>query len=243
MDAPRRRVRVRVFQHSPPDEELLRKRPRLPRHRRLSFAAAGFPGPRLLAHGASSRGPRLDANRRQLCAPEGSAGSYPEETAPAVVQSQASRSAVPRWRRRTMKHLALSVALAGAITLTSCSKLVSLSRFVTDEQAVMDPALLGIWTSQDGKDIYWVREDGNGYSIRHLDDSSGSQEFKARLRVADDFKLLDLVSANEDAFQIAVHTPMRVWTEGSTLRMALLDSDWLKSEEHTSELQSLRHLV
>jgi hypothetical protein len=129
-----------------------------------------------------------------------------------------------------MKHLALSVALAGAITLTSCSKLVSLSRFVTDEQAVMDPALLGIWTSQDGKDIYWVREDGNGYSIRHLDDSSGSQEFKARLRVADDFKLLDLVSANEDAFQIAVHTPMRVWTEGSTLRMALLDSDWLKEQ-------------
>ena len=129
-----------------------------------------------------------------------------------------------------MKHLALSVALAGAIALTGCSSLVSLSRFVTDEQAVMDPALPGIWTSQDGKDIYWVREDGNGYSIRHLDDSSVSQEFKARLRVAGDFKLLDLVSANEDAFQIAVHTPIRVWTEGSTLRMALLDSDWIKEQ-------------
>ncbi len=129
-----------------------------------------------------------------------------------------------------MKHLALSLALAGAITLTGCSSLVSLNPFVTDQQAVMDPALLGIWTSHDGKDTYWVRQDGTGYSIRHLDDSGNAYQFKARLMTAGDFKLLDLVSANEDAFQIAVHTPVRVWSEGSTLRITFLDSDWLKEQ-------------
>lgn len=129
-----------------------------------------------------------------------------------------------------MKHLALSLALAGAIALTGCSSLVSLNPFVTEKQAVMDPALLGIWTSQDGKDTYWVTQDGTGYSIRHLDDSGNAYQFKARLMTAGDFKLLDIVSANDDPFQIAVHTPMRVWTEGITLRMAFLDSDWLKEE-------------
>ena len=129
-----------------------------------------------------------------------------------------------------MKPLVLSLALACAVTLTGCSSLVSLNPFVTDEQAVMDPTLLGIWTNQDGKETYWVRQDGTGYNIRYLPDSSDAYQFKARLMVADDVNLLDLVSANEDPFQIAVHTPVRVWIEGSTLRIALLQSDWLKKQ-------------
>jgi hypothetical protein len=48
--------------------------------------------------------------------------------------------------------------------------------------------------------------------------------------VVDDFKLLDVVSANEDPFQIAVHTPVRIWTDGGALRMAFLDSDWIEEQ-------------
>jgi hypothetical protein len=40
-----------------------------------------------------------------------------------------------------MRHATLSLALAGALALTGCSKLVSLNAFVTGQQAVMDPAL------------------------------------------------------------------------------------------------------
>lgn len=129
-----------------------------------------------------------------------------------------------------MKLLALSLALASAITLTGCSTLVSLNPFVTGEQAVMDPALLGLWTDQEGKDTYRISQDGTGYSIRYASDSSDVYQFKAHLMVAGDVKLLDLVSANEDAFQIAVDTPVRVWIEGSTLRVAFLQSDWLKEQ-------------
>jgi hypothetical protein len=129
-----------------------------------------------------------------------------------------------------MKPLVLSLALASAITLTGCSTLVSLNPFVTDEQAVMDPTLLGVWTDQEGKDTYRISQDGNGYVIRYSSDSPDTYQFKAHLMAAGDVKLLDLVSANEDAFQIAVHTPVRLWMEGNTLRIAFLQSDWLKEQ-------------
>src|SRR5580658_6386054 len=128
-----------------------------------------------------------------------------------------------------MKPLLLSLLLAGVITLTGCSTLVSLNPFVTDKEAVMDPALLGTWTNAEGTDTYSISQDGAGYAIRY---SSGSDVylFKAQLMVSGDVKLLDLVSANEDAWQLPLHTPVRVWTEGSTLRVAFLESDWLKEQ-------------
>ena len=129
-----------------------------------------------------------------------------------------------------MKPLVLSLALAGALTLTGCSSLVSLNPFVTAEQAVMDPAMLGVWTNADGKEIYWISQDGTDYKIRYVTDSSDAYQFKGRLTVAADVKLLDLVSANEDGFQIAVHTPVRVWIQDNTLRIAFLETDWLKEQ-------------
>jgi hypothetical protein len=128
-----------------------------------------------------------------------------------------------------MKALLLSLVFAGAFALTGCSTLVSLNPFVTDKEAVMDPALLGTWTNQEGTDTYSISQDGAGYAIRY---SSGSDVylFKAQLMVSGDVKLLDLVSANEDAWQLPFHTPVRVWTEGDTLRVAFLESDWLKEQ-------------
>ncbi|HLK63809.1 MAG TPA: hypothetical protein VKU19_10250 [Bryobacteraceae bacterium] len=129
-----------------------------------------------------------------------------------------------------MKTLALSLMVAGAMTLTGCSNVVSLNPFVTTEQAVMDPALLGTWISSDGKDIYSIRQDGSGYTIRYLTDSSEVYQVKARLMTAGDVKILDVTAANEDPFQLAVHTGMRVWTDGDTLRFAILQTDWLKEQ-------------
>lgn len=128
-----------------------------------------------------------------------------------------------------MRLLALSLVMAGAVALTGCSTLVFLNPFVEDEQAVMDPTLLGTWASQDGKDTYWLTQNGTAYNIRMADDSDVFQ-FKARLMVSGDVKLLDLVAANEDPWQLAVHSAVRVWTEGSTLRFAFLQADWLKQQ-------------
>jgi hypothetical protein len=125
--------------------------------------------------------------------------------------------------------LLLSLILAGTIALTGCSSLVSLNPFVTDKDAVMDPALLGTWTNQEGTDTYSISQNGAGYAILYTS-SSDVYLFKARLMAAGDVKLLDLVSANEDAWQLGLHTPIRVWIEGNTLRVAFLESDWLRQK-------------
>ena len=128
-----------------------------------------------------------------------------------------------------MRLTTLVLALAGAIFMTGCSSLVSLNSFVTDKEACLEPALLGVWHDSDDA-TYIIRQSGNVYAIAYMDKSSSVIKFEARLLGVGDAKLLDLVSKNDDPFQIPAHTPMRVWPEGSTLRMAFLDSEWLRQE-------------
>ena len=125
-------------------------------------------------------------------------------------------------------RLSLLAVLTGALVLPGCSKLVSLNPFVTEEQAAADPGLAGVWTDSGNEEIYIVKPDGKGYSITFLKDSIA--RFEALMFRVGDAILLDVVSDNEDGFQIPAHTPMRVWPEGSTLRMAFLDSDWLREQ-------------
>ena len=131
-----------------------------------------------------------------------------------------------------MRFANLLLTIGAAASLSGCSTLVSLHPFLTDQQAVIDPALLGAWAKANSDELYIVRQDGAQYTIRHIDKSE-SQTFSARLVKIGDIRILDLVSANDDPFQLAVHTPMRVWVDGATLRFATLDSDWLKENAHT----------
>ncbi|HUI55217.1 MAG TPA: hypothetical protein VLY04_09605 [Bryobacteraceae bacterium] len=127
-----------------------------------------------------------------------------------------------------MKLTSMLLTMAGALTLSGCSSLLSLNPFVTDDQAATDTTLIGTWTdSQDGS-VYVIRQDGKAYAITYTDGSSPASKFEARLLKAGDAELLDLVSANDDPFQIPAHLIVRVWSDGLTMRWAFLDSDWLK---------------
>jgi len=129
-----------------------------------------------------------------------------------------------------MRLSALSLALAGALCLTGCSNVIALNPFVTDKQATLDAGLPGIWTDSEDKDLYTVRQSGSGYDIRFTNENGENVGFKALLLVSGDMKLLDVISTDDNAFLLQVHTPIRVWTDGPTLRMAFLDSDWLKDQ-------------
>lgn len=129
-----------------------------------------------------------------------------------------------------MRFPSLVLALAGAMLMTGCSSLVSLNPFVTDKDAVLDNALAGVWTGDNGGEIYVIRRDGAGYAIAYMDQSSQVIEFQARLMKAGEVELLDLVSTNQDPFQIPVHHVVRVWPTGNSLRMAFLDTGWLKQQ-------------
>jgi len=130
-----------------------------------------------------------------------------------------------------MRISELVLALAGTLMCTGCSELISLHPFVTDKDAALDARLPGVWVDDD--DLYIVRQDGNGYAISYSDKkSSAVYKLKANLLKLGEARILDLTPAEEDAFQIAAHTPLRVWVEGATLRIAFLYSKWLR--EHAS---------
>lgn len=126
-----------------------------------------------------------------------------------------------------MRVSQLVLALAGTLMCTGCSELISLHPFVTDKEAVLDARLLGVWV--DGDDLYVVRQDGNGYTIGYTEkNSTAVYKLKAKMLKVGEARILDLTPAEEDAFQVAAHTPLRVWMEGATLPIAFLDAEWLR---------------
>ncbi|MBZ5620616.1 MAG: hypothetical protein LAQ69_18105 [Acidobacteriia bacterium] len=135
-----------------------------------------------------------------------------------------------------MKFATLILALGGVVVTTGCSSLISLNPFVTDQEAITDAALPGVWNTDDKDGMFAIRQAGSTYTIVYSEGSSAPMKFEARLFLAGDAKLLDLVSTNEDPFQVPAHLLVRVWPEGSTLRWAFLDSDWFKQQaaEHLS---------
>ena len=121
------------------------------------------------------------------------------------------------------------MALAGTLMCTGCSELVALHPFVSEKEAAVDARLPGIWV--DGDDMYIVRPDGNGYTITRSENKSAVvYKLKAMMLKVGDASILDLTPAEEDAFQIAAHTPLRVWVEDTKLRIAFLDSQWLRTQ-------------
>jgi hypothetical protein len=129
-----------------------------------------------------------------------------------------------------MRISQLVLALAGTLMCTGCSEMIFLHPFVADSDAIQDARLPGVWLDGDNP-MYIVRPDGNGYTISQSDKSSPViYKLKAKMLKVGDARILDLTPADEDAFQIAAHTPLRVWIEAATLRLAFLDSKWLQEK-------------
>lgn len=130
-----------------------------------------------------------------------------------------------------MRLAAILMAVAGAVLTTGCSRLVSLNPAVTDTDSSMDPALVGTWTCDDT--IVTVKAAGTAYEVTYVeksDDKTTVNHFDARLLQVQGAEILDLVSKEDDPFQVPVHVFMRVWPEGTSLRVAFLDSAWLRGQ-------------
>ena len=57
-----------------------------------------------------------------------------------------------------MRPATLALTLTATLFLTGCSKLVSVNPFLTDKEAKVDPALLGVWRDSDDEDTLIVKE-------------------------------------------------------------------------------------
>ena len=120
----------------------------------------------------------------------------------------------------------LVLALAGTLMCAGCSDLVSLRPFVTDKEAVQDARLLGVWV--DGDDAtYIVRQDGKGYAIGFLaKNSSTVYKLTGKMLKAGEARIFDLTPAEEDPFQVAVHTAMRKDAPSIHTRIAVCTATW-----------------
>ncbi len=130
-----------------------------------------------------------------------------------------------------MKLVTLTV-LAAAAVLTGCdsSALVSVDPLAAEENAVFDPGLVGTWAATGDKDaVCVIRRAGNGYKISYVKDGS-AKEFEGLLFRVGETQVLDLVGAPADDFALALHMPVRIWTDRGQLQWAYLDSEWLRAQ-------------
>jgi hypothetical protein len=128
------------------------------------------------------------------------------------------------------------LALAGAAVLAASGPLLSLDPFVTEQEAIFDPGLLGVWAEDHGKDLLIIRQNGDRAYRITLVSGSTALTFEARLFRAGEARWLDLLPP-ADALRIPVHLLVRVWTEGASLRTGMLGSEW-PGEEASQQLAS-----
>ena len=129
-----------------------------------------------------------------------------------------------------MQLTRLTLVLATALFGSGCSSLVSLNEFVRAADGQADAGLVGVWADAEGSETYMVTLEGSVYTIKYYDKSSAPLRLEARLVQAGGATLLDVYPKEEAAFQQPVHAAMRVWLEGNSLRIAFLESDWLKKK-------------
>src|SRR6185436_11671405 len=126
-----------------------------------------------------------------------------------------------------MRDSSLALTLASILAATGCSSLVSLHPIVTAAEATLDRSLLGVWNNEKADTTYAVWKEGDHYRIACVSNSETTQ-FEARLLRIGDASFLDLMQRGDDSFMLPVHMVLRVWPGTTTMRIAFLDTDWLK---------------
>ncbi len=137
-----------------------------------------------------------------------------------------------------MKPILMLPVVALALGLTGCEfstpSLLSLEPAVTDKDTAPDLPLAGAWESDSSAClIHKDKEKDNVFEIVFMTGES-RLTFEGGLFRAGDAWILDLKPEGDgDDFRVPGHAFARVWVDGSVLRWAFLDSDWLKEQLKT----------
>jgi hypothetical protein len=123
-------------------------------------------------------------------------------------------------------RIPVAALILSEIFTSGCSTLISVSPFVTDQYATMDPSLLGVWRDSD-YEIFITRRSQTSYTVVYSGDTA-AVKFEGRVLALPDAEILDLASTSDDAFMLPAHLLVRVWSTGSTLQWAFLDTPWIK---------------
>ena len=115
------------------------------------------------------------------------------------------------------------ISLAACLLTTGCGDLLSLHALFTEQDRVFDAAIEGRWEEED--DVLVVERSGDRYAatLKSKRDPSETVNYEVHLVDINGVRFADL--RPED--QIG-HMFLRVQVTGDQLRIAFLDSEWLR---------------
>ncbi|MDP3025667.1 MAG: hypothetical protein Q8O10_09060 [candidate division Zixibacteria bacterium] len=136
-------------------------------------------------------------------------------------------------KREEMRAVRILVVIGIAMFLANC--VPSLHPLFTEKDLVFDPALIGMWVDENGKNTWAFQKSGdNSYELVYTENESPAK-FEAHLVKLEKFLFLDLFPEEPEmknglykGLLIPVHGFSRIWIEGDLVKLAYLDPDWLK---------------
>jgi hypothetical protein len=122
-----------------------------------------------------------------------------------------------------MRLTGLVAMAAGVILLAGCGPAISIQPLYTEQDLVYDLPLEGTWTAQDDGGVWQVQRSGDGYDFEGSD-----QKFDVHMLRVNGIRFLDITAPADSTLTISSHMFGKVWMEGSALRFALLNDDWVE---------------
>lgn len=132
-----------------------------------------------------------------------------------------------------MNKTTIFATLGIALLIVSCVQ--SLHPLYTEKDLVFEPALVGTWAGEGGNLWIFLKSGEKAYELIYVEKESPAK-FLAHLVRLDKFLFLDLFPESPDlkndlqqAHLLNTHTFSRVWLDGDTLRLAMLEHDWIRT--------------
>ena len=136
-------------------------------------------------------------------------------------------------RRFSVARSRILAALGFALLLAGCVQ--SLHPLFNDQDLFFEPAIVGTWVGESGNLWTFLKSGDKAYELIYTEKKAPAK-FSARLGKLGNLLFLDLRPEMPDVENdlqqghlLVAHTFSRVWLEGDTLRLAMLEHGWLKS--------------
>lgn len=139
-------------------------------------------------------------------------------------------AAVITFKEDNMNRIKYSIVVGIAIFMMGCPTR-SLFPLFTESDLVFNPALVGTWIDVEGADTFTFQKAGEkSYNVVSLEQKGNSEGYRVQLGRLGKFWFIDSypLKGGGDHHTLSAHILSRIWLNGDTLRMASLESDWLR---------------
>jgi hypothetical protein len=142
-----------------------------------------------------------------------------------------------------IKFLKILVVIGSLALLAGCV-VESVYPYYTAKDLAFEPALLGRWSENvTNVNKFWEFQQAGKltYALTTID-GDGTNCFDAHFFRLKQYQFLDLCSTNDDILKLPLHLVMKISQINPTLKVSLLDYDWLtKLVEKNPD--AIRHIV